>query len=102
MDWLKKNYERALLIVGIAALLVSAFCIFRRATGFQSQFAELQSHPTRRPPSPPPHATARSPARQSERGRRCFAEIATAAAMDLRRAFRALCSRKTIHRHGRP
>jgi len=53
MDWLKKNYERALLIVGIAVLLVSAFCIFRRATGFQSQFAELQSHPTQRPASPP-------------------------------------------------
>src|SRR6476620_7418408 len=53
MDWLKKKYERALLIVGIAVLLVSAFCIFRRATGFQSQFAELQSHPPQRPASPP-------------------------------------------------
>src|SRR5213075_2937453 len=53
MDWLQKNYERVVLIAGVAILLVSAFCIFRRAVGFQSQFAELQSHPTQRPASPP-------------------------------------------------
>ena len=53
MDWLKKNYERVLFIVGIAILLVSGFCIFRRAIGFQSQFADLQSHPTERPATPP-------------------------------------------------
>ena len=53
MDWVKKNYERVLLIVGTAILFVSGFCIFRRATGFQSQFAELQSHPTQRPAAPP-------------------------------------------------
>src|SRR5437868_6107153 len=53
MDWLQKNYERVVLIAGVAVLLVSAFCIFRRAVGFQSQFAELQSHPTQRPASPP-------------------------------------------------
>src|SRR5438552_4770022 len=53
MDWLQKNYERVVLIVGVAILLVSAFCIFQRATGVQSQFAELQSHPTQRPASPP-------------------------------------------------
>jgi hypothetical protein len=53
MDWLKKNYERVLLIVGIAILLVSGFCIFRQATGFQSQFAEFQSRPPQRPAAPP-------------------------------------------------
>src|SRR5882724_3386292 len=53
MDWLQKNYERVVLIAGVAILLVSAFCIFERAIGFQSQFAELQSHPTQRPASPP-------------------------------------------------
>jgi hypothetical protein len=53
MDWLKKNYERVLLIAGVAILLVSGFCIFRRATGFQAQFAELQSRPTQRPATPP-------------------------------------------------
>jgi hypothetical protein len=53
MDWLQKNYERVVLIAGVAILLVSAFCIFQRAIGFQSQFAELQSHPPQRPASPP-------------------------------------------------
>src|SRR5437588_12771761 len=53
MDWLQKNYERVGLIAGVAVLLVSAFCIFQRAIGFQSQFTELQSHPTQRPASPP-------------------------------------------------
>src|SRR5256886_898352 len=53
MDWLQKNYERVVLIAGVVILLVSAFCIFQRATGFQSQFTELQSHPTQRPASPP-------------------------------------------------
>ncbi|PYL03274.1 MAG: hypothetical protein DME32_04385 [Verrucomicrobia bacterium] len=53
MDWLQKNYERVLLIAGVAVLLVSAFCIFQRAIGFQSQFADLQSHPVQRPASPP-------------------------------------------------
>src|SRR5437660_1276557 len=53
MDWLQKNYERVVLIAGIVILLVSAFCIFQRAIGFQSQFAELQSHPPQRPASPP-------------------------------------------------
>src|SRR5437763_14698049 len=53
MDWLQKNYERVVLIAGVAILLVSAFCIFQRAMGFQSQFADLQSHPTQRPASPP-------------------------------------------------
>jgi hypothetical protein len=53
MDWLKKNYERVLLITGVAILLVSGFCIFRRAAGFSSQFAELQSHPTERPATAP-------------------------------------------------
>src|SRR5205814_7376521 len=47
------NYERVLLIVGIAILLVSGFCIFRRATGLQSQFAEFQSRPPPRPAAPP-------------------------------------------------
>jgi hypothetical protein len=67
MDWLKKNYERALLIVGIAVLLVSAFCIFRRAAGFQSQFAELQSHPAQRPASPPGKANEAEDALQKLR-----------------------------------
>ena len=53
MDWLKKNYERVLLIFGIAILLLSAFYIFRSAIGFQSQFADLQSRPTQRPATPP-------------------------------------------------
>src|SRR5437016_13215203 len=53
MDWLQKNYERVVLIAGVAILLVSAFCIFQRAIGFQSQYADLQSHPTQRRPSPP-------------------------------------------------
>jgi len=53
MDWLKKNYERVLLVMGIAILLVSGFYIFQRATGFQSQFVELQSRPTERPATPP-------------------------------------------------
>src|SRR5438067_5921769 len=53
MDWVQKNYERVLLIVGIAILLVSGFCMFRRATGFQSQFAEFQSRPPPRPAAPP-------------------------------------------------
>src|SRR5437868_14538361 len=53
MDLLQKNYERVVLIAGVAILLVSAFCIFQRAIGFQSQFADLQSHPTQRPASPP-------------------------------------------------
>src|SRR5438034_9367402 len=53
MDWLKKNYERVVLIAGVAVLLVSAFCIFQHAIGFQSQFTELQSRPTQRPASPP-------------------------------------------------
>src|SRR5436305_3065085 len=53
MDWLKQNYERVVLIAGIAILLVSAFCIFRNALGFESQFAGLQSHPTQRPATPP-------------------------------------------------
>ena len=53
MDWLQKNYERVVLIAGVAILLVSAFCIFQRAIGFQSQFADLQSHPTQRRASPP-------------------------------------------------
>src|SRR5438309_9362973 len=53
MDWLQKNYERVVLIAGVVILLVSAFCIFQRAIGFQSQFAELQSHPPQRPASPP-------------------------------------------------
>src|SRR5438045_8588301 len=53
MDWLQKNYERVVLIACVAILLVSAFCIFRRAIGFQSQFAEVQSHPIQRPASPP-------------------------------------------------
>src|SRR5204862_3822115 len=49
----------------------------------------------------PSHTTARFPARQSERDRRCIAKIATAAAMDLQRACWAFCSRKTFHRYGR-
>src|SRR6267143_1000803 len=53
MDWLQKNYERVVLIAGVLILLVSGFCIFQRAIGFQSQFAELQSHPPQRPASPP-------------------------------------------------
>lgn len=53
MDWVQKNYERVLLIIGIAILLISGFCIFRRATGFQSQFAEFQSRPPQRPAAPP-------------------------------------------------
>jgi hypothetical protein len=53
MDWLRKNYERVLLIASVAVLLLSAFCIFRNAAGFQSQFVELQSHPIQRPASPP-------------------------------------------------
>ncbi|PYI75550.1 MAG: hypothetical protein DMF04_10065 [Verrucomicrobia bacterium] len=53
MDWLQKNYERVLLIATVAVLLLSAFCIFRNAVGFQSQFTELQSHPIQRPASPP-------------------------------------------------
>src|SRR2546421_5871209 len=56
MDWLQKNYERVVLIAGVVILLVSAFCIFQRAIGFQSQFAELQSHPPQRPASPPGRA----------------------------------------------
>ncbi len=35
MDWLKKNYERVVLIAGVAVLLVSAFCIFQQAIGCQ-------------------------------------------------------------------
>src|SRR5438477_2862707 len=53
MDWLQKNYERVVLIAGVVILLVSAFCIFQHAVGFQSQFAKLQSHPPQRPASPP-------------------------------------------------
>jgi hypothetical protein len=53
MDWLQKNYERVLLIATVGLLLLTAFCIFRNAAGFQSQFAELQSHPIQRPASPP-------------------------------------------------
>ena len=53
MDWVQKNYERVLLIIGIAILLISGFCIFRRATGFQSQFPEFQSRPPQRPAAPP-------------------------------------------------
>jgi hypothetical protein len=53
MDWVKKNYERVLLIIGIAILLISGFFIFRRATGFQSQFSELQSRPPEQPATPP-------------------------------------------------
>src|SRR5438105_9625578 len=53
MDWLKKNYERVLLVAGVLVLLVSGFCIFRRALGFQSQFVDLRSPPTQRPASPP-------------------------------------------------
>ena len=53
MDWLNKNYERVLLAIGIAILLVSAFCIFQRAVSFQSQFTELQSHPIERRATPP-------------------------------------------------
>ena len=53
MDWLNKNYERVLLTIGIAILLVSAFCIFQRAVSFQSQFTELQSHPIERRATPP-------------------------------------------------
>src|SRR5207244_4764617 len=49
----------------------------------------------------PPHATPRFAARQSERGGRCFAKIAAATAMDLRRALRAFCSGKTFHRYRR-
>src|ERR1043165_9105562 len=54
MDWLSKNYERVVLMAGIAILLVSAFFIFRNAVRFQSsQFADLQSHPAQRPATPP-------------------------------------------------
>ena len=53
MNWVQKNYERVMLIVGIAILLVSGFCIFRRASGFPSQFAEFQSRPPQRPAAPP-------------------------------------------------
>lgn len=53
MDWLKKNYERVLFLVAIAILLVSAFCIFRNAGEFPSQFADLQFHPTQHPATPP-------------------------------------------------
>jgi hypothetical protein len=53
MDWLNKNYERVVLVAGIAILLVSAFFIFRNAVAFQSHFADLQTHPTQRPAAPP-------------------------------------------------
>jgi hypothetical protein len=53
MDWVKKNYERVLLMMGIVILLVSAFLIFRNALTFQSQFADLQSRPMQRPATPP-------------------------------------------------
>ena len=91
MDWLKKNYERALLIVGIAVLLVSAFCIFRRAAGFQSQFAELQSHPAQRPASPPGKAKEAEDALQKCVSRR----NGPSAGMP------GFFSRKTFHRYGR-
>src|ERR1700755_2318496 len=53
MDWVQKNYERVLFIVGIAIFLISGVCIFRRAPGFQPQFAELQPRPPQRPAAPP-------------------------------------------------
>src|SRR5437867_13286853 len=67
MDWLKKNYERVVLIAGVAVLLVSAFCIFQHANGFQSQFTELQSRPTQRPASPPRKAKEAEDALQTSR-----------------------------------
>src|SRR5438067_3344091 len=65
MDWLQKNYERVALIAGVLILLVSALAIFRSATSFSDQFAEFNSHPPQRPPSPPGKASEVEKADQS-------------------------------------
>src|SRR6184192_278233 len=53
MDWVQKNYERVLLIVGIAILLVSGIWISYRAIHFNEQFATTQPRPSQLPAAPP-------------------------------------------------
>jgi hypothetical protein len=58
MDWMRKNYERAALIVATALLFLSAILIFGRATHFNEEFLAQGSRPAQLPASPPGKATA--------------------------------------------
>ena len=53
MDWLRKNYERLMLIVASAILLLSALSIFRHATGFWEEFGSLTMRSPQKPAAPP-------------------------------------------------
>lgn len=57
MDWLHKNYDRLLLIVGALILLLSGVFIARNASNFASRFNDLPARAGQQQAAPPGMAT---------------------------------------------
>lgn len=55
MDWIRSNYERALVIAAAALLALSALLIIRNAVQFGGNFTALEAPPGK-PAAPPPKA----------------------------------------------
>lgn len=56
MNWVRSNYERAIVFAAAAFLLLTALFIWLRASGFDENFAALQTAPPPKTAAPPPKA----------------------------------------------